>query len=238
MKVLLVADLHYRLRQLDWLLQRAAAIDAVMIAGDLLDIHSQVALDVQAVAVRAALRELAGETTVFVASGNHDLDGRDEAGEKVAHWTAQLGAIGVHGDYSSVLLGDDLVTVCPWWDGPRAQATLDACLAEAANRPRRRWIWVHHAPPAGSALAWDGRRAWGDDRLSAWIERFTPDIVLTGHVHQAPFVPDGGWVDRIGTTWVFNPGQQPGPAPARIEIDLGVGTAVWTSATLRAEIDL
>ena len=71
----------------------------------------------------------------------------------------------------------------------------------------------------------------------AWIERFTPDIVLTGHVHQAPFVPDGGWVDRIGTTWVFNPGQQPGPAPARIEIDLGVGTAVWTSATQRAEID-
>jgi hypothetical protein len=44
-------------------------------------------------------------------------------------------------------------------------------------------------------------------------------------------------VDRIGTTWVFNPGQQPGPAPARIEIDLGVGTAVWTSATQRAEID-
>ena len=152
-----------------------------------------------------------GETTVFVASGNHDLDGRDEAGEKVARWMAQFGAIGVHGDYSSVPLGDDLVTVCPWWDGPRAQATLDACLAEAANRPRRRWIWVHHAPPAGSPLAWDGRRAWGDDQLSGWIERFTPDLVLTGHVHQAPFVPGGGWVDRIGTTWVFNAGQQPGP---------------------------
>ena len=81
MKVLLVSDLHYRLRQLDWLLHRAAAVDAVMIAGDLLDVRSQVALDVQAVAVRAALRELAGETTLFVASGNHDLDGRDEAGE-------------------------------------------------------------------------------------------------------------------------------------------------------------
>jgi Icc-related predicted phosphoesterase len=39
-KVLLVSDLHYRLRQLDWLLQRAAAVDAVMIAGDLLDIRS------------------------------------------------------------------------------------------------------------------------------------------------------------------------------------------------------
>ena len=44
--------------------------------------------------------------------------------------------------------------------------------------------------------------------------------MLTGHVHQAPFVPGGGWVDRIGTTWVFNAGQQPGPVPARVEIDL------------------
>src|SRR6185295_12042803 len=50
------------------LFERAVAVDALMIAGDLLDIRSQVALDVQAVAVRAALRELAGETTVFVAS--------------------------------------------------------------------------------------------------------------------------------------------------------------------------
>ena len=172
-----------------------------------------------------------------MASGNHDLDGRDDAGEKVAHWMAQFGAIGVHGDYSTVPLGDDLVTVCPWWDGPRAKATLDACLAEAANRPRRRWIWVHHAPPAGSPLAWDGRRAWGDDQLSSWIERFTPDLVLTGHVHQAPFVPGGGWVDRVGTTWVFNSGQQPGVSPARIEIDLDAGTAVWTSATDRAKIE-
>ena len=237
MRVLLVSDLHYRLRQFDWLLERAVAVDALMIAGDLLDIRSQVALDVQAVAVRAALRELAGETTVFVASGNHDLDGRDDAGEKVAHWMAQFGAIGVHGDYSTVPLGDDLVTVCPWWDGPRAKATLDACLAEAATRPRRRWIWVHHAPPAGSPLAWDGRRAWGDDQLSSWIERFTPDLVLTGHVHQAPFVPGGGWVDRVGTTWVFNSGQQPGVSPARIEIDLDAGTAVWTSATDRAKIE-
>jgi len=95
------------------------------------------------------------------------------------------------------------------WAGPGA---------EAANRPRRRWIWVHHAPPAGSPLAWDGRRAWGDDQLSVWIERFTPDVVLAGHVHQAPFVPGGGWADRIGTTWVFNPGQQAGPAPACVEM--------------------
>jgi hypothetical protein len=141
------------------------------------------------------------------------------------------------------VVGDDLVTVCPWWDGPLARGALDHCLAEAARRPRRRWIWLHHAPPDGSPLAWDGHREWGDDVLSGWIGRYRPDLVLTGHVHQAPFVPGGGWADRIGATWVFNAGQQAGPVPARIEIDLpdGAGapaTAVWTSAADHAEVEL
>ena len=213
MRVLLVSDLHYRLRQFDWLLERAVAVDAVMIAGDLLDIRSQVALDVQAVAVRAALRELAAETTLFVASGNHDLDGRDDAGEKVAHWMAQLGAIGVHGDYSSVRLGDDLVTVCPWWDGPRARAALEAYLAEVASRPRARWIWVHHAPPAGSPLAWDGHRAWGDDQLSTWIKRFTRTSCSPVMSTRRRSCPAAAGSTGSRTTWVVNPASNPGRRP-------------------------
>jgi hypothetical protein len=56
-------------------------------------------------------------------------------------------------------------------------------------------------------------------------------------------VPGGGWADRIGTTWVFNAGQQAGPVPARIEIDLpddcgAPATAVWTSAADHAEVEL
>jgi Icc-related predicted phosphoesterase len=237
-RILAVADLHYRLRQFDWLLATASSVDAVMIAGDLLDVRSPVALDVQAVAVQAALRRLAEVTVLFAASGNHDLDGRDAAGERAARWMAPLAAAGVHVDLQTVPLGADLVTVCPWWDGPTARAALDACLAAAARHERRRWIWVHHAPPAGSPLAWDGRRAWGDEALIGWIDRFAPDLVLTGHVHQAPFVLDGGWADRVGTAWVFNPGQQAGPVPARVEVDLDAGTAVWTSATERGQVEL
>ena len=59
MRFLLVSDLHYRLRQFDWLLDPGVDVDAVMIAGDLLDIRSPVALDVQALAVTTALRDLA-----------------------------------------------------------------------------------------------------------------------------------------------------------------------------------
>ena len=84
MRLLLVADLHYRLRQFDWLQHAATddrlAIDLVVIAGDLLDIRSAVPLDVQAVAVTAQLRALASATPVLASSGNHDLDSRDAAG--------------------------------------------------------------------------------------------------------------------------------------------------------------
>jgi Icc-related predicted phosphoesterase len=77
MHILLVSDLHYRLRQFDWLLAAAGDLDALVIAGDLLDIRSPVGLDVQAIAVSTALRALAEETVLLAASGNHDLDARD-----------------------------------------------------------------------------------------------------------------------------------------------------------------
>jgi hypothetical protein len=54
-------------------------------------------------------------------------------------------------------------------------------------------------------------------------------MVLTGHVHQPPFKPDGAWADRIDDTWIFNAGHQIGPAPAHIEIDLAVDSASWRS---------
>ena len=54
-------------------------------------------------------------------------------------------------------------------------------------------------------------------------------MVLTGHVHEPPFKPDGAWADRIGDTWVFNAGRQIGPVPAHIEIDLEAGSAAWKS---------
>jgi len=88
---------------------------------------------------------------------------------------------------------------------------------------------VYHWPPFGSPTCWTGRRHYGDTDLPAWIESYRPDLVLTGHVHEPPFKPDGAWADRIGDTWVFNPGRQIGPVPAHVEIDLDAGRAMWWS---------
>jgi Icc-related predicted phosphoesterase len=61
------------------------------------------------------------------------------------------------------------------------------------------------------------------------INRFGPDLVLSGHIHNAPFYQKGSWVDRIGKTWVFNVGRQPGPWPTYIVLDPDTMTAKWTS---------
>jgi Icc-related predicted phosphoesterase len=94
----------------------------------------------------------------------------------------------------------------------------------------KRWIWIHHAPPAKSPTSWGGDRHFGDVELREWIDQYRPDIVLCGHVHQSPFIKDGSWVDRIGSTWVFNAGQQLGGLPTHIIIDTEAGEALWFSS--------
>jgi Icc-related predicted phosphoesterase len=115
---------------------------------------------------------------------------------------------------------------------------LDARLAGDAKRSKRLWVWVYHSPPTGSPLSFDGRREFGDDALAGWIPRFQPDLILAGHIHQAPFVEGGGWEQHIRRTWIFNPGQQPGPVPTHVIVDLAAGVAAWSSATDRSEVAL
>lgn len=229
MRLLLASDLHYSLPQLDWVVQVAPSFDLVVLAGDHLDIGSTVPLDVQSVVILRYLSLLQAAGRVVVCSGNHDLTGPDAMGEQSALWLAEARAAGVPSDGDSVVVGDTLVTVCPWWDGPRGRQALDARLAADAARRPARWIWVYHWPPLGSPTCWTGRRDYGDADLSAWIGHHQPDMVLTGHVHESPFKPAGAWADRIGRTWVFNAGRQLGPVPAHIAIDLQAGSATWRS---------
>ena len=229
MRWLVVSDLHYALRQYDWLCEAAGAFDLVVIAGDLLDLRSVVPIPAQSVAIAAQLGRLGQRRTTVACSGNHDLIGRDAAGEKSARWLQDARTHGVHVDGDSLELDGTRLTVCPWWDGPVGrQALEDRLSAEAEQRPAT-WAWAYHAPPEGSPLTWDGRKSYGDEVLAGWIEQFRPDLVLSGHIHQSPFTADGGWADRIGDTWVFNPGRQIGPVPAHIVLDLGERRASWFS---------
>ena len=230
MKLLLVADLHYVLKQLDWVQSVAPDFDLVTVVGDLLDIASTLPLDAQIVVVLKHLARLKDRARqLVVCSGNHDLDFRDAAGEKVPRWMTRVRRAGIPTDGDAVVLDETLVTVCPWWDGPNARAAIGEQLARDAALPRERWLWLYHAPPEDSPTSWAGQRHFGDPALRDWIVEYRPDFVLCGHIHQAPFRRGGSWVDRIADTWVFNAGQQIGPVPAHVIIDTAARTASWYS---------
>jgi Icc-related predicted phosphoesterase len=219
MRLLLVADLHYSLPQFDWVLDRASDFNVVVMAGDHLDLASLVDGRAQSVVVRKYFDRLRAKTKVLICSGNHDLDAKNDAGEKFARWLSGSQPEGVLSDGDSIVIGKTLF-----------KAGIGAQLAAAAAKRSESWIWLHHAPPAKSPTSWGGDRYFGDVELREWIEQYRPDMVLSGHVHQSPFVKDGSWVDRIGPTWVFNAGQQFGAPPAHIIIDTAIGEALWFSS--------
>ncbi|QIP06966.1 metallophosphoesterase family protein [Bradyrhizobium symbiodeficiens] len=238
MRCLVVADLHYSLPQLDWLVSAAPQFDLVIFAGDALDIGSIVDFRAQIVVVKKYLALLAAKTRVILCSGNHDLDERNAEGEKIARWISEVRDIGIACDGDSLTIGDTLFTVCPWWDGPLVKQRLMAQLGDAASGRLPRWIWVHHAPPADSPTSWGGKRFFGDVELVQWIMQYQPSIVISGHVHQSPFIKDGSWFDRLGESWVFNTGLQPGRPPTYIVLDLDANKAFWLAAGEAQWIDL
>jgi Icc-related predicted phosphoesterase len=230
MRILVVSDLHYTLKQLDWVASVAADYELVVVAGDLLDIASAVDPDAQIAVVLEYLARLADKTTVVACSGNHDLNSLNALDERAARWLEAATTSGVLVDGARLEADGVLVSVCSDWDGPRSRALVGEQLdGDAALVGDRLWVWAYHAPPDDSPTSWTGSRYYGDEVLSEWIGRHQPDVVLCGHVHQSPFVDGGSWFDRIGTTAVVNGGRQIGPVPTHIEIDTDRMLARWSS---------
>jgi Icc-related predicted phosphoesterase len=236
-RILVTSDLHYSLKQLDWVVTVAGQYDLVVLAGDHLDIRSYVEPDAQIAVVLEYLTRIAAKTTVAACSGNHDLNAVNDLDERAAIWLQDARGAGVYVDGTSIVTDEVRVTVCPWWDGPRTRERFAATLtAEADAVGRRIWVWVYHAPPDRSSTSWTGRRYYGDTDLNAWIERFRPALVLCGHVHESPFADEGSWSDRIGSTWIVNPGRESGPVPPHAIVDTDALLISWSSAGATADV--
>ena len=231
MQILLVSDLHYTLKQLDWVASVAADFDLVVVAGDHLDIASIVEPDAQIAVVLEYLARMATKTTVIASSGNHDLNARNEFDERAAVWldAAREYGVFVDGTQRRHRRRDRHGVPVVGRAAHVRRSSTSQLAADAELVGDRLWIWVYHAPPDNSPTSWTGKRHYGDTELVAWIEQHSPGIVLCGHVHQSPFASDGGWIDRIGSTLILNAGRQRGPFPACIEIDTTAGTASWRS---------
>jgi Icc-related predicted phosphoesterase len=227
--LLSVSDLHYKLPQFDWLLDAAPHYDAILIAGDLLDLASLVDPDVQILVVSRYLESLSAMTCVAVCSGNHDGDVRVDDGFS-AQWLTDLRRPGLHVDSETFEMPGLRISVCPWWEGPTARnAMADWLREESSHRSSTPWMWLHHAPPDQSPVSWTGRVFAGDPFLGELIDELSPTWVMSGHIHHAPMVSGGSWHATRGKTLVFNAGAQVGPVPASIRMDLQAGRATFVS---------
>ena len=236
MKYLVTADLHYTLKQYDWVLRMAPEFDVVILAGDLLDIASYVDGRAQTVVVLKYLQRISAVTRLITCSGNHDLDSHNAQGERVAKWFEKVRRLGIVADGDSFEIDGIFFTICPWWDGPSTRAAVGEQIArDAAKRGGKRWAWVYHAPPTNSPTSWSGGRSFGDQALAQWIEEYQPDFVFSGHVHGAPFAEGGSWADRIGKTWVFNAGRELGPEPPHVMLSTRADAAAWLSISYGGE---
>jgi len=88
----------------------------------------------QTVVVRKYMELLRSKTHVLICSGNHDLDSRDGAGEKVAKWVSECRHARVSSDGDTFEIEDTLISVCAWWDGPLMRERVAAQLAMDAKR--------------------------------------------------------------------------------------------------------
>ena len=228
-RILATADIHYSLRQFDWLAGELEGVDLLVLAGDLLDSSSAVEMEVQELVVGKYLRRFAGRRTVLSSSGNHDIQNLRSGGERTAQWMEDLARPELVPDYTSYQRDGVVFSVFPWWDGPETLERAVRRLEADAALPKQTWIWLHHNPPAGTPVAWTGRKCGGDAVATGWIERYQPDFVFSGHIHNAPFYGDGSWHARLGRSTIFNAGKQPGPEPARIILDLANRSAEWQS---------
>jgi len=237
MKILVVADLHYSLKQLDWVKSQASRFDLIVIAGDLLDMGSGVDLDVQIVVIEKYLKQFSTQNTVLISSGNHDLN--DISGtERVAAWLEESKSERVLVDWDSIDIQGNLFTICPWWDGPVTRQLTEQILLADAAKAKKNWIWLHHNPPDNTPVSWNGKTYCGDPDLIHWIETYRPDFILSGHIHNSPFYAGGSWLAKVGSAWVFNPGKQIGPKPTCIILDPDARKAAWSSIEGEASRDL
>ena len=230
MKGLLVSDIHYRLKQLDWVASVAGDFDLVVIAGDHLDIASVVELDAQIAVVARVSRRVSAARR-----------GRRVLGQSRSQRAQRArGAVGANGSKArrrgmpSTGIAHTrrtlLITVCPWWDGP---STREVVARQLAATPMlvddRQWIWVYHAPPDDSPTSWTGKRHYGDEDLVAWIERIRarpralrprPPVAVRGRrrVDRSHRQPRG-----------LNAGCQIGPVPAYVELRYRDPGSRWSS---------
>jgi Icc-related predicted phosphoesterase len=106
------------------------------------------------------------------------------------------------------------------WERSEAQIFNDLRDLEAATSGRRT-VYVVHAPPYGTPhdIMSDGEHV-GSEAVLGWLQDGPKHLVLSGHIHEAPFRNGGIWQSHVEGTLCMQPGAWHDEALCAIELDL------------------
>jgi predicted MPP superfamily phosphohydrolase len=230
MKLLLAADLHFRIRWFHSLIEQAQCYDLVCIAGDLLDMFNSKTRMQQAREIGQLIRKLADIVPVAICSGNHDNAGRLVSHDRasVYDWFIELGTHpSIITDGSTRKLESLIVTTIPY-HCPKEEKSiwLDRGLT-TRRQTGMPWIVLHHVPPKNGAGV-NGEEAEAAGILSA----YRPDYFVSGHEHAFPYVPGQSWKQKQGEVCLLIPGQLLSATfPNHVKLDTVSGESSWHTAS-------
>jgi len=191
-----------------------------------MDLGSYVDTDTQASVVGEYFKKICSKVPMVVCSGNHDLVDEGD-GTRTAEWLQDFAIPGLTVD-GQVFEGQGFkIFSFPWWEEPEERAEITKWLNQQTDSGTDQIFWVHHAPPLGAKVSWNGKRDLGDVSIKEWIEKHQPEIVFSGHIHNAPYYPDGSWYDTIKQTLITNSGRQTGSSPATIVLQTESDQMTW-----------
>jgi len=250
MKLLLTSDLHKDGAKLLWLLEEAPSCDALLVAGDLLDIFSKTSFTEQtAGTLRWREAVIATGKSFAWCSGNHDFFHDDKTAMSGASplWMKQSPSSQTcvtDGETRILHTGAERIAISsiPWpvhgskiiLDGkPASFLDFVQHLLREGKRLRADervpWLILCHEPPGGAPVLSATGAAPEPDFATRVIKAAEPDFSLHGHFHNAPTAPGGCWIWRIGKTICFNAGQSAEGRPPQYILLEWRSASDWTA---------
>lgn len=93
------------------------------------------------------------------------------------------------------------------WEKEEGEIFADLTTLEAMATDPKKTIFVIHTPAQGTALDQSfGGQHFGSTAMRRWLTTSRKHLVLSGHIHEAPFVNGGTWREEVDGTLCMQPG--------------------------------
>ena len=93
------------------------------------------------------------------------------------------------------------------WHKPETEIYQDLLLLEQSAGDPLRTIFVVHSPPKQTQLDQSfGHQHYGSEGVRKWLNFSRKHLVLSGHIHEAPFINGGVWQEEVAGTRCMQPG--------------------------------